>query len=93
MARARIFSVAVKFHPQKECFSGTKFYSAQDMWLFSARISTEGDSARVLVLFPARILFVAGLERDFKCFTARIAAAGESARELGMFFRSKCVSK
>lgn len=52
---------------------------------FYARIAAAVDSARVLVLFSARILFVAGLERDFKCFSARIASAVDSAREMRCF--------
>ena len=53
--------------------------------VFYARIAAAVDSARVLVLISARILFVAGLERDFKCFSARIASAVDSAREMRCF--------
>ena len=53
--------------------------------VFYAWIAAAVDSARVLLLFSAWILFVAGLERDFKCFSARIVAAGDSARVLGHF--------
>ena len=55
--------------------------------VFYAWIAAAVDSARVLLLFSAWILFVAAGDsaRDLGCFPARIVAAGGSARVLGCF--------